>query len=253
MAEQKESSVLFSLKELMNLEEDRIKQEDEEKKRRAEAEVQSRVEAERRARDQEQMRLSAEEERRRSEEQRKKEEAARVEAIRHAEIEKARVEAEQRARMEAMTKQQEHERAMSSLKHDEHKKKLQRMVTFSIGGGVLLLVAVLGIYLGKIKPENEAREAAARAALVQQAEESAKMKRLLEEQTQKVNDTMAQLAAAHDENTRNELKQKLAEAQKQQQATRQAATGGGGRPSGGDAPAKKPCNCQAGDPICSCL
>ena len=30
MAEQKESSVLFSLKELMNLEEDRIRQEDEE-------------------------------------------------------------------------------------------------------------------------------------------------------------------------------------------------------------------------------
>ena len=253
MAEQKESSVLFSLKELMNLEEDRIKQEDEEKKRRAEAEVQSRVEAERRARDQEQMRLSAEEERRRSEEQRKKEEAARVEAIRHAEIEKARVEAEQRARMEAMTKQQEHERAMSFAQarraqeeapahgHLQHRR---RRTPFGCRAWH---------YLGKIKPENEAREAAARAALVQQAEESAKMKRLLEEQTQKVNDTMAQLAAAHDENTRNELKQKLAEAQKQQQATRQAATGGGGRPSGGDAPAKKPCNCQAGDPICSCL
>jgi colicin import membrane protein len=52
MAEQKESSVLFSLKELMNLEEDRIRQEDEEKKKRAEVEVQARQEAERRAREQ---------------------------------------------------------------------------------------------------------------------------------------------------------------------------------------------------------
>ena len=34
MAEQKESSVLFSLKELMNLEEDRIKQEEADKDRR---------------------------------------------------------------------------------------------------------------------------------------------------------------------------------------------------------------------------
>ena len=44
MAEQKESSVLFSLKELMNLEEDRIRQEDDEKRKRAEAEVQARQE-----------------------------------------------------------------------------------------------------------------------------------------------------------------------------------------------------------------
>ena len=56
MAEQKESSVLFSLKELMNLEEDRIRQEDDEKRKRAEAEVQARQEAERRAREQEQAR-----------------------------------------------------------------------------------------------------------------------------------------------------------------------------------------------------
>ena len=51
MAEQKESSVLFSLKELMNLEEDRIRQEDEEKKQRAEADARARSDAERRARE----------------------------------------------------------------------------------------------------------------------------------------------------------------------------------------------------------
>ena len=39
MAEQKESSVLFSLKELMSLEEDRIRQEEDEKRRKAEAEL----------------------------------------------------------------------------------------------------------------------------------------------------------------------------------------------------------------------
>lgn len=51
MAEQKESSVLFSLKELMSLEEDRIRQEDNDKKRKEEAEMQARLDAERRARD----------------------------------------------------------------------------------------------------------------------------------------------------------------------------------------------------------
>ena len=39
MAEQKESSVLFSLKELMNLEENRIKEEEQEKDRRSRAEA----------------------------------------------------------------------------------------------------------------------------------------------------------------------------------------------------------------------
>ena len=68
MAEQKESSVLFSLKELMSLEEDRIKQEDDDKKRKEQAEVQARLDAERRAREAEEARLASDQERRRQEE-----------------------------------------------------------------------------------------------------------------------------------------------------------------------------------------
>jgi len=156
MAEQKESSVLFSLKELMNLEEDCIRQEDEEKKKRAEAEVQARQEAERRAREQEQQRLNAEEDRRRSEEQRKKEEAARLEAIRHAEIEKARVEAEQKAALAAMTQQQAHQLQLSTLQHDEHKKKLQRMVTFGGLGAAVILIGGIFFFVSKSARENPA-------------------------------------------------------------------------------------------------
>ncbi len=252
MAEQKESSVLFSLKELMNLEEDRIRQEDDDKKKRAEAEVQSRLEAEKRAREQEQARLHAEEERRRSDEQRKKEDAARLDAIRHAEVEKARVEAEQRAQLEAMSKQQAHQLQLSTLQHDEHKKKLQRMVTFSLGGGAILLIGGLFLYFGKIKPENDAREAATRAALMQQAEESKKLQAQLSEQSQKVNDLLGQLASAQDDKTRAELKAKLNEAQQNQARLAKRAAGSGG---GGDTAPKpaKPCNCQPGDPLCSCL
>ncbi len=254
MAEQKESSVLFSLKELMNLEEDRIRQEDEERKRRAEAEVQARLEAERRAREQEQARLQAEEERRRTDEQRKKEEAARLDAIRHAEVEKARVEAEQRARIEAMSRQQEHQLQMSALEHDEHKKKLQRIATFGVGGGAILLIGGLFLYFGKIKPESDARELAARQALVQQAEESKKLQQQLSEQTQKINDLLGQLSTAQDDKTRAELQKKIADAQRAQANIQKRQHGGGG---GGDdsAPSKPkaPCNCQPGDPLCSCL
>ena len=107
MADQKESSVLFSLKELMNLEEDRIKKEDDDRKRTEEAENAARADAERRAREEEERRLRAEDERKRGDEARMREETARLEAIRHGEVEKARVEAEGVARMQALRRQQE--------------------------------------------------------------------------------------------------------------------------------------------------
>jgi len=257
MAEQKESSVLFSLKELMNLEEDRIKQEDEEKKRRAEADARARSDAERRARDQEQARLAAEEERRRGDETRKKEEAVRLEAIRHGEIERARVEAENRARMEALTKQQEHERHITSLKQDEHKKKLQRNLMLTGISAAVVVFGVLGLYFGKIRPEAEAREAAQRAVIAQQQEETRRAQQQLADSTAKVNDLLSQLSSAQDDKTRAELKAKLADAQKQQAASASRASGGGSKASGGggdDKPKpKKACDCQPGDPLCSCL
>ena len=102
---EEESSVLISLKELMTIEEDRIKTEEEDKQEAdAEAE-QARLNAEQQAREAESARQHAEEERRRLEEQRRREDAARLEALKAAELETARSSAEQQARMEAMVAQ----------------------------------------------------------------------------------------------------------------------------------------------------
>src|SRR3954452_8743222 len=86
MAEQKESSVLFSLKELMNIEENRIKEEQDAKRRAVELEQTAKAEAERVAREEEAARLREEEERRRADEQRRRMEEAQVEAAKAAEI-----------------------------------------------------------------------------------------------------------------------------------------------------------------------
>jgi colicin import membrane protein len=141
MAEQKESSVLFSLKELMNLEEDRIKKEDDDRRRQEEAETQARMDAERRQREEEERRLRAEDERKRGEEARSREEAARLEAIRHGEVEKARVEAEGQARMEALRRQQEHEKELHLLSQDKHKK---RLTYIAMGAGFLVIAVLVG-------------------------------------------------------------------------------------------------------------
>jgi colicin import membrane protein len=87
---------------------------------------------------------------------------------------------------------------------------------------------------------------------VQQAEEAKKLQAQLAEQSQKVNDLLQQVASAQDDKTRAELKAKLADAQQKQAdlVKRRAPSGGGGE----DKPKPaKPCNCQPGDPLCSCL
>ena len=161
MAEQKESSVLFSLKELMNLEENRIKEEEDAKKRAADAEVQAKADAERRAREEEEARLRAEEERRRQDEMRRKMEEAQIEAAKHAEIEKRKLEQQHLLQMEALAKQQAHEKEIHAIQAQKRK----GVHPGVLGGiGVLLLGAVLAIvFVVAIKPANDAKEAVLQA------------------------------------------------------------------------------------------
>lgn len=161
MAEQKESSVLFSLKELMSIEENRIREEEDAKKRAAEAEVQARADAEKRAREEEESRLRAEEERRRSDEMRRKMEEAQVEAAKHAEIEKRKLEEQHRLQMEAMAKQQAHEKEIHVIQ-SQKRKGIHPGALAAIG--IALLSALFAvIFFVSIKPSNDAKEAVKKA------------------------------------------------------------------------------------------
>lgn len=255
MAEQKESSVLFSLKELMNLEEDRIKAEEAEKQSRARAEADARAAAERAAREAEERRIREEEERRRAEEQRRQEEAARLEAIRHAEIEKARAEAEHKARLEAMAAQQAHEAQLAALHQDEGKKKLKIVVGVVSG---LLLVGLVGggLAYSSAQEENRKKVEAERIAAQQVQEELKALKRQHEEASARAADLEAKLSSAKDDAEKAKLRAELEDAKKDvdragRAATRRAggSSGGSRAPSGG----AKPCSCPPGDPLCSCL
>jgi colicin import membrane protein len=254
MAEQKESSVLFSLKELMSLEENRIKEEEQERDRRAraDAERRAREEADRRAA--EEARLRAEEEARRVEEQRKREEATRLEAIRHGEIEKAKAEAEHQARMQQLAAQQAHEQQLAALNQDSSKKRLKLIV------GVVTAVLVIGIVGGALawKKADDQRRMTEAAHLAQQQQAEAQLKQLkadFEDAQKKQEDLQNALANAKDEATRKTLEAQLAQAkadtEKKQQATTRG-TGGGSRPSG-DKPRHSSSNCAPGDPMCGDL
>ena len=252
MSEQKESSVLFSLKELMGLEEDRIRNEESEKASAVAAAEKAKADAERSARDAEQSRIRAEEERRRLDESRAREEAARYEAIRIAEVEKARVEAEQRARMEALAAQQQHERSLAALQHDQSKKKLRNML---IGGSIF--VVLVGSGVGYAVVDNNRKAEAQKNALEAQAREAAENAKKLEqqqkEQQQKIDSLIAQLSSASDEATRLKLQQQLKAEQAKHEALAKPGAGGTGGAAKPNTPTKPACKCTPGDPLCSCL
>lgn len=254
MSEQKESSVLFSLKELMNLEEDRIRGEEEAKAAQVRAEEEARRAAERAAQDAQESRLRAEEERRRAEEQRQREEAARLEAIRQAEVEKARLEAEQQARMQAMAAQQQHERQLEVIRTDKGKKNLRNGL-IGLVVAVLAIGTVVGVMVNKSNEEARSRQAFLEKQAADEKAAREQLETKLNEQSKNVKDIQAKLDAAKDETTKAKLQAELAAAKDAEESTKKALGKGPAAAGGGDKPPtpKAACTCKSTDPLCDCL
>lgn len=157
--QQKESSVLFSLQELMSLEKSRVDEEEQRRRQQAEAETQAKLEAERRSRAEQEQRIRDEDERRRQAELRRRMEEAQIEAAKLAEIEKRRLEEQHRLQMEAVTQQQAHERQIQQIQAQKRKGAHPALLA-SIA--VALLGAIVAIvFFVWIKPIGEARDAVA--------------------------------------------------------------------------------------------
>lgn len=174
MSTTNDTSVLFSINQLVNDYETRLLEEQAEAARKAEAEEMARLEAARLAKEEEARKEHEANMRKIAEESAKREEAARLEAIRLAAIERARIEAERQAQIEMATKAREHELALEALRADEKKKKLERSIRFGAAAGALLIAGMLGLYFGKIRPDHEARVAAQAADINAQFEENRK-------------------------------------------------------------------------------
>lgn len=258
MAEQKESSVLFSLKELMSLEEDRIKQEEDARKRAEDAAMQARQAEERRKQEEENARLREAEERRRQEEQRSREEQARVDAIKQAEVERARLEAENRARMETLARQQAHEKEIAALSQDKSKKNLRLIVGLTIGA-LFIVAGGAGAFIYNQKQKE--------AALTAQLND---LNTQLDANNKKMSDLNADLASAKDPQKQAEIEAKIAalQAQNQDLATKISSSKSGSKPAvgtgGGQVTAPvhkiqchqldgtKVASCAPGDSLCTC-
>jgi colicin import membrane protein len=247
MSDQKESSVLFSLKELMNIEEDRIKQEAADKEAKARSEREARELAERTAREAEQRRIREEEERKRNEESRVREEQARFEAIQKGELERARAEAEQKAKFEAMALQQKHEKELEAIRSHGDKKKLK----FIIGAAAVLIIG--GIGGGVMLYQQNAAETARKEALFQQerdalAREKAELAKSVKDGEAKAEALKAKLAASNDAVEKEKLRLQL---QKQDEVNEQNKKKQGTVAPKPDKPAAPKKTCPPGDPLCT--
>ena len=158
MAEKKESSVLFSLRELREIEEERIQEEHSAKKKAEEDRIRAQQEAERRAREEEEGRRRAAEQAERSAreavENREREERLRVE------------EAERRARVEAQAsiEQQRMHKELEIRAIEAQKKKPTWLI--AVAGGLVLVVGILGFwaYNRSQQADREKRESDAKLA-----------------------------------------------------------------------------------------
>jgi colicin import membrane protein len=248
---EEESSVLFSLKELMSIEEDRIKQEEHEQTRARQEAEQARQEAERRAQEAEEARRRAEDQRRMQDEQRQREEATRLDAIRHGEIEKARAEHEQKARLEAMASQQAHERQLAELNQDKGKTRLRNWL---IAGSIatVMILGGGGFYFYRYQQEQDRMQAANEAERKRLEEESARKEKELQTKLAEINELQDKLGRAVDPEEIERLRKKLAEAKDEAGSLK---PGSGYRPPGKlpDKGIPEPKTCQPGDPLCSDL
>jgi colicin import membrane protein len=256
MAEQKESSVLFSLKELMNLEEDRIKDEETAQERSRAAEQAARDDAQRRMVDAQNAAVREAQEQQRREAERQQEAAARAEGLRQAQIETARIQAEAEARTMAQRAQQEHDQRMAAVSGDKKKKQLTIMLGV---GGVVMVLGLIGGGLA-LKSQLDAREASERTHRAENEAAQAELNKLkndLKAKEDAVSALEGDVKNAKTEVERTAKLQALADAQAKLKAAN-AAVGGatGPRPAanpGGARPTGKACNCPPGDPLCSCL
>jgi hypothetical protein len=252
MAEKRENSVLFSLRELKNIEEDRVKEEHDDRRRREE-ELRAAKEAEERA-----AREAAERARREAED---------AERRRYDEIERQKREeqlrldeSERKARVEAQMKLEEQRLKMEIDAQAMHGAKKSPKALLAISGILVVIVAVGGFFAYNTIQENEKKTQAARAAALQAQADNEALKKEVDrlaaegEALDKEYATTLEAYKNADEAQKKALDEKLKRLQAEKQANteakknaRQGKPGGGGKtaPAG---PALK--LCPPGQPIC---
>ena len=205
-AEKRENSVLFSLRELQRIEEERVTEEDAESQRREEERIRAKMEAERAEREAEEMRVRAE----RDEAKRALDEVEGRQREQHLRLQ----ETETRARIEAQAKLEQ-----ERLSHEMHIRRTEAENTrpkwlIGVAAILVLLVGGLGYWLYTQQQEKNKEKEEARIALEEKEHALAKAARENEQLQEDIEALSDQI---------DEAQQEFAAAVESQDADRQKA------------------------------
>ena len=172
MAELRGGSLLFSLARLRDLEQERVEAEAARERQRLESEVRAQAEREHYQREADRMRTLEIERRQAREVAAQREMEARAAAVKQAQLERARVEAEARSQIELLQCQQEHQRRLAQLSQVGRDRRDRVVLLVSATIAVVTVALAVGLYFGRVRPEQERMQAAYRE-LIRVAKERA--------------------------------------------------------------------------------
>ncbi len=253
----REDSLLFSIKSLQKLEQERVEHEHLEHERRIAEQHQRRVVEEQRYREAETRRQNSEAARVQAERLHRAEEAARVEALKLAELERIRMESKLRADLALAAADAEHQVRIERIR-SETKRKADRFA--AIAGVTLALLSVsggLGLYYAKLLPDQATQLAQLRAQLGGERDRAGGLERDLDKVKTELHAEQAESVKLR--KARDVAEARLREAERSTPATKPRGQAGGSGPRGDSGPggAKSPpaarCTGSDFDPMNGCL
>jgi colicin import membrane protein len=158
-----ESSVLFSLRELARMEDDRAREQAEAAERRRALEHEKRLRSQREQLAREQAEAQEREELGRRAQERAREEEARLQAIHNAAVEAARIESEARIRARERERERNHEVEVERARGQARRVRLQTGLQGFVVGLFVTLAASGAIYVGAVAPRDKSQVDALRA------------------------------------------------------------------------------------------
>ena len=250
--DQPDDSVQFSLKELLELEDERLEEQARAKQAREATLAREREEARRREQLEAEAKARTEAETRERRRQTELEELARREAIQKAIVEQSRLEVEVRARADERERERRHEIEIERLRSEGKKgQSLGSLIGAAAMGGGIMLVVGLAIQLGVIKPSADRRTAELELSVVTSRERAGELGRQLDEQRRVLSERDRQLADARAQ--LDALATKIPSATTTPSRGRAiAAPPRQGSPASARQGASQP-DCLAGDPMCFSL
>lgn len=182
----REESVSFSLRELQDLEEDRIAREKRDASERELAMVRAKEDAARREAETLAAKERAEHDAREEQRRRDLEELARREAMQKAIVEQARLEVDAKTRSQERDREREHELELARLRAQQGQTKPGVVIGASLGSALFVLAGAFAIHLGVLKPSSEARIVALTDMATRADARAADAERRVEEQNKRI-------------------------------------------------------------------